>query len=78
MVEDKTPITSELKPGDKIKNTNPDCKHYKSKGKVEKVTDLPEVSDGKGSKNIPGKVVHYTDEKTGKKLKKTGEQLEKD
>ena len=32
MVEDKTPITSKLKPGDKIKNTYRDCMQYKRKG----------------------------------------------
>ena len=76
--EDRVPLENKLKPGDSVKNTNPECKHYKSKGKVTKVEDIPEVSDGKGGKNTPGKLVHYTDEKTGKKLKKTGSQLKED
>ena len=74
-VESKTPLENKLKPGDNVKNTNPECKHYKSKGKVTKIEDIPEVPDGKGGKNTPGKLVHYTDETTGKKLKKTGSQL---
>jgi len=76
--EGKTPLENKLKPGDKVKNINPDCKHYKSKGEVTKVEDIPEVSDGKGGKNTPGKLVYYTDEKTGRKLKKTGSQLKED
>lgn len=73
----REPITSKLKKGDNVKNVNPDCKHYKSGGEVEKVEDLPEVKDGKGGENMPGKLVVYKDEKTGRKLKKTGEQLDK-
>ena len=76
--EDKVPLENDLVPGDKVKNTNPKCKHYKSEGTVEKVEDIPEVSDGKGGKNTPGKLVVYKDEKTGKKLKKTGSQLSAD
>ena len=52
--EDKAPLENKLKPGDSVKNTNPECKHYKSKGKVTKVEDIPEVSDGKGGKNTTG------------------------
>tara|TARA_B100000700_G_C14483982_1_gene596443 strand:- start:270 stop:545 length:276 start_codon:yes stop_codon:yes gene_type:complete len=75
--EIRTPITSKLKKGDDVKNVNPDCKHYKSEGEVERVEDLPEISDGKGGENMPGKLVVYKDKKTGRKLKKTGEQLDK-
>jgi len=84
--EAKKPITSKLKPGDKIKNVNPDCEHYGSKGVVKKVEDLPET-DGKdveSKHNMPGKVVEYevTNKKSGRykpkdKIKKTGEQLKK-
>ena len=71
-------ITSRsLHTGDKIKNINPDCKHSGSEGEVEAIEDLPEISDGKGGKNMPGKLAVYRDEKTGKKLKKTLDQLKK-
>ena len=85
VVEDKKPITSKLKPGDKIKNVNPDCEHHGSEGEVEDVIDLPK----KGSKqvkskhNMPGKLVKYKVTNSGKNydkgdtLYKTGDQLKK-
>ena len=84
--EKQTPITSKLRPGDKVKNVNPDCEHYGSKGVVKKVEDLPETGskDVESKHNMPGKVVEFevTNKKKGKfkpkdKLKKTGEQLKK-
>ena len=71
----KTPLTSKIKKGDTVVNTNPGCKHFKSKGKVKGVKKLPNIPDGKGGKNMPGKLIHYKDKKTGKDLYKTGDQL---
>ena len=64
--------TFEPKVGDMVKNVNKGCKHYKSKGKVLKVEELP---DGKG------KTVTYQCTNSGKhwihseKLTKTLDQL---
>ena len=61
--------------GDKIVNVNPSCKHYKSKGVVDKVNSLP------GDK---GKTVVYITTNSGKNwdigdiLEKTIDQLEID
>lgn len=63
--------------GDHVKNINPDCEHVGSEGDVEKVEKLPKISDGQGGKNMPGRLIVYRDEKTGKKLKKTADQLQK-
>jgi len=60
--------------GDIVKNKNPKCKHFGSMGIVDKVMDLP---------NMVGKVAVYTvtnngdTYKTGDKLTKTVDQLEK-
>lgn len=78
-------MSSTLKKGDKIKNTNPDCEHTGSEGEVEDVIKLPEKgSKGVKSKhNIPGRLVKYKvtndgDEyQKGDTLYKTGEQLKK-
>lgn len=78
-------MSSTLKKGDKIKNTNPDCEHAGSEGEVEDVIKLPEKgSKGVKSKhNIPGRLVKYKvtndgDEyEKGDTLYKTGEQLKK-
>ena len=79
-------MSSTLKKGDKIKNTNPDCEHAGSEGEVEDVIKLPE----KGSKsvkskhNIPGRLVKYKvtnsdgkEYEEGDTLIKTGEQLKR-
>ena len=60
--------------GDIVKNKNPKCKHFGSMGIVDKIMDLP---------NMVGKVAVYTvtnngdTYKTGDKLTKTVDQLEK-
>jgi len=62
---------NEVHKGDKIKNTNPDCKHYKSKGVVTKVSKI------KGKKgNIVGNKVEYKASNNGKHWEK-GDKLEK-
>jgi hypothetical protein len=62
---------NEVHKGDKIKNTNPECKHYKSKGVVTKVSKI------KGKKgNIVGNKVQYKATNDGKHWKK-GDKLEK-
>lgn len=69
-------MAKDLHKGDHVKNINPDCKHVNSHGDVEDIEDLPEISDGKGGKNMPGKLIVYKDKNTGRKLKKTADQLE--
>ena len=62
---------NEVHKGDKIKNTNPDCKHYKSKGVVTKVSKI------KGKKgNVVGNKVEYKATNKGKHWEK-GDKLEK-
>ena len=67
-----------IKPGDKVVNDNPECKHYKSKGKVTKVKNIT----GKGG--VVGKKIEYTimnkgkSYKPGEKVEKTEIQLDKD
>lgn len=78
-------MSSTLKKGDKIKNTNDDCEHAGSEGEVEEVIKLPEKgSKGvKNNHNIPGRLVKYKVTNNGDKyqegdtLYKTGEQLKK-
>jgi len=59
--------------GDKVINTNPGCKHYKSEGVIEDIKDLPEDA---------GKTVTYVVSNNGKtyqqgdKLNKTLDQIE--
>lgn len=61
-----------FKPGDRVKNINPDCKQYRTTGKVTKVSDI------KGRKgNIIGKKVEYKCDCNGDKLEKTVDQLKK-
>jgi len=62
---------NELHKGDKIKNTNPSCKHYKSKGEVVKIVKIK----GKNG-NIVGNKVEYNTTNSGKSWKK-GDKLEK-
>jgi hypothetical protein len=71
-------MARDLHKGDHVKNVNPDCEHAGSEGDVEDIEKLPKVDDGKGGENMPGRLVVYKDEKTGKRLKKTADQLEKD
>ena len=60
---------NELKPGDKVKNINPDCEQYKSVGIVKKVSTLPtkKTNKVKTGRNIPGNVVTYKITNKGKK-----------
>jgi hypothetical protein len=84
-VTESKPLANSLKPGDKIKNTNPDCEHYGSEGEVESIEKLPEKESDKvkNKHNTPGRVVKYRvtndgDEyEPGDKLTKTGDQLVK-
>jgi len=71
-------MARDLHKGDHVKNVNPDCEHVGSEGDVEDIEKLPKVDDGKGGENMPGRLVVYKDEKTGKRLKKTADQLKKD
>lgn len=61
---------NELKPGDKVENINPDCAHYKSKGKVTKVKTV------KGKGGNAGNKIEYRINNKGKKFHK-GEKVEK-
>ena len=62
---------NEVHKGDKIKNTNPECKHYKSKGVITKVSKI------KGKKgNVVGNKIEYKASNDGKHWKK-GDKLEK-
>lgn len=61
-----------FKPGDEVKNVNPDCKQYGTQGKVTKISNI------KGKRgNIIGKKVEYKCDCNGKKLEKTVDQLKK-
>jgi len=71
-------MARDLHKGDHVKNVNPDCEHVGSEGDVEDIVKLPKVDDGKGGENMPGRLVVYIDKKTGKRLKKTADQLKKD
>ena len=62
---------NELKPGDDVKDTNKDCKHYKSVGKV---TAVKKIRGKKG--NIVGNKICYKCTNDGKNWSK-GEELEK-
>ena len=61
-----------FKPGDHVKNINPDCKQHGTQGKVTKVSNIK----GKNG-NIIGKKVEYRCDCNGKKLEKTIDQLKK-
>lgn len=61
-----------FKPGDNVKNINPDCKQCGTEGKVIRVSNIK----GKG-KNIIGKKVEYKCNCSGKKIEKTVDQLKK-
>jgi len=61
-----------FKPGDEVKNVNPDCKQYRTQGTVTKISDI------KGKKgNIVGQKVEYKCDCDGKKYEKTVDQLKK-
>lgn len=60
----------ELKPGDEIVNSNPNCKHFRSKGTVTKVS---KIKDGD---NTVGNKVKYKIKNKGKKFK-PGQEVEK-
>jgi hypothetical protein len=64
-------VANELKPGDRIEDCNPDCKHYKSEGEVTAVKQIK----GKG-RNIVGNKVEYRCDNSGTNWKK-GDRLEK-
>jgi len=70
-------ISNELKPGDKVKNINPDCKHYKSTGEV---VDVKKI---KGKGGNAGNKIEYKIKNRGKnfkendKVEKTEIQLKK-
>ena len=78
-------LARNLKTGDKIKNTNPDCEHAGSEGEVEDVIKLPHKGDKevKNRNNMPGRLVKYKVTNDGKNYKKgdhlykTGDQLNK-
>lgn len=71
--------------GDDIKNINPDCEHYGTKGKIEKIIKRPETGSYKVSNkhNIPGSDVEYVvtnntrNAKKGDRLRKSLDQLDK-
>ena len=69
-----TSHSNEPKIGDKVRNNNPSCKHYKSIGKVKKIDSL---------KNDQGKVITYEVENDastycpGQVLSKTMDQITK-
>jgi len=69
--ENKATTPNEFKKGDKIVDTNPECKHYKSKGVV---TAVKKHKDSKG--NTIGNTVCYKCTNSGKSWKKKDE-LEK-
>lgn len=79
-------LASDLKAGDKIKNTNKDCEHSGSKGVVISVKKLPkkDCSRVKNKNNMPGRLVKYKvtnsdkNYEPGDVLYKTGDQLERD
>ena len=73
-------MARDVKKGDKIKNTNPDCEHKGSEGEVEAVVDLPEKGskDVKSKHNMPGKLVKYKVTNTDGKNYEKGDTLYKD
>ena len=79
-------LKKDIHVGDDIKNINPDCEHYGTKGKIKKIIKRPEVGSDKVSNkhNIPGNDVEYevtNDTETAKKgdrLRKSLDQIKKD
>lgn len=73
-------LARNLKPGDKVKNTNPDCEHAGSEGEVKDVIDLPERGNKevKSKHNMPGKLIKYKVTNTDGKNYEDGDTLYKD
>jgi hypothetical protein len=72
-LEEKYVKPNELKAGDKIKNTNAECKHYRSEGVVVGVREVKQ----KGSKDhIAGNIIKYKVTNSGDTFK-PGDHLEK-
>jgi hypothetical protein len=73
-------LARNLKPGDKVKNTNPDCEHAGSEGEVEAVEDLPERGNNlvKSKHNMPGKLIKYKVTNTDGENYEPGDKLYKD
>jgi hypothetical protein len=78
-------LKKDVSVGDDIENINPDCEHYKTKGKVKKIIRRPETGSSKvkNKHNIPGSDVEYevtNDTKNaqkGDRLRKSLDQLKK-
>ena len=78
-------LAKNLKKGDTIKNTNPDCEHAGSEGEVEDIVKLPEKESDKvkNKHNMPGNLIKYKATKDSKNvnkgdtLYKTSDQLDK-
>lgn len=78
-------LKKDVNVGDDIENINPDCEHYKTKGKVKKIIRRPETGSSKvkNKHNIPGSDVEYevtNDTKNaqkGDRLRKSLDQLKK-
>jgi len=64
------PGPNKIKTGDEVINDNPECRHYKSKGKVTKVKTL------KGKGGVVGKKIEYKVKNKGKAYK-PGDTVEK-
>ena len=78
-------LKKDVSVGDSIENINPDCEHYKTKGKVKKIVRRPETGSSKvkNKHNIPGSDVEYEvtndteNAQKGDRLRKSLDQLEK-
>jgi hypothetical protein len=76
-------LRKDVKVGDDIENINPDCEHYKTKGKVKKVVSRPEENSEKvkNKHNVPGSDIEYEvtnstkNAEPGDKLKKSLDQI---
>lgn len=78
-------LKKDVNVGDDVKNINPDCEHYGTKGKIKKIIKRPEVGSDKVSNkhNIPGSDVEYEvtndteNAKKGDRLRKSLDQIKK-
>lgn len=54
-------LKKDVSVGDDIENINPDCEHYKTKGKIKKIIRRPETGSSrvKNKHNITGSDVEY-------------------
>jgi hypothetical protein len=69
---------NELRAGDKVEDINPDCKHYKAKGKVIGIEKVKQDKDKIAGNLIKIKVANTTKNcEPGQVLKKTEIQLKK-